>query len=192
VDNMVYLYSDIGAGLIFHGSVFWGSCGSAGELGVIVPSDEDYLTWVNSPGFALSNVWDLGLARQARKLIQEGHPTAIHDRVHGALDTITMETVIQTAQGGDQLAKELLEHSALQLGIRIASLINLLNPEIVVIGGGVEKAGSLLMEPVWKAVKRYAHEEPASLVDVLPAKLGEQAVALGAACWVISEIFIQA
>jgi predicted NBD/HSP70 family sugar kinase len=192
VSDMVYLYSDVGAGLIFHGSVFWGSCGSAGELGVIVPSDEDYLTWVNSPGFALSNVWDLGLARQARKLIREGHPTAISDRVRGDLEAITMETVIQTAQAGDQLAKELIEHSALQLGIRIASLVNLLNPEIVVIGGGVEKAGSLLMEPVWRAVKRYAHEEPASLVDILPAKLGEHAVALGAACWVIREIFIQA
>ena len=103
-----------------------------------------------------------------------------------------MDTVIQAAQAGDQLSKELIEHSALQLGIRIASLVNLLNPEVVVIGGGIEKAGSLLLEPVWRAVKRYAYEEPASLVDVLPAKLGEQAVALGAACWVIREIFIQA
>ena len=103
-----------------------------------------------------------------------------------------METVIQAAQAGDQVARELLEHSALQLGIRIASLVNLLNPDVVVIGGGIEKAGSLLLDPVWRAVKRYSYEEPASLVDILPATLGDNAVALGAACWVIREIFVQA
>lgn len=191
VDNMVYLYSDVGSALILHGDVYWGSCGSAGELGVCVPSDDDYLTWVKSPGFVLSNVWDLGLSAQARKLAEEDCSTAMKEQGYGNLDTITMEKVIQTAQAGHQLSKELIEHSALQLGIRIASIVNLLNPEIVVIGGGIEKAGSLLLEPVWQAVKRYVYEEPASLVDVLPAKLGEDAVALGAACWVIREIFAQ-
>ncbi|MBI3319175.1 MAG: ROK family transcriptional regulator [Candidatus Omnitrophica bacterium] len=192
VDNMVYLYSDVGASLIFHGQLFWGSGGGAGELGVFMPSSDDYLAWVKSPGFVVSNVWDLGLTAQARKLIEEGHATTIADRLNGGLESITMDRVIQSAQQGDKLARELIEHSALQLGIRIASLVNLLNPEVVVIGGGVEKAGALLLEPVWRAVKRYAYEESANLVDVLPAKLGEDAVALGAACWVIREIFVQA
>lgn len=192
VENMVYLYSDVGASLILHGHVYWGSGGSAGELGVCVSSEDDYLTWVKSPAFVLSNVWDLGLTAQAKKLVSEGHPTAIVQRAQGNVEAITMETVLQAAEGGDQLARELVEHGALQLGIRVASIVNLLNPEVVVIGGGIEKAGALLLEPIWRAVKRYAYEEPASLVDVLPAKLGENAVALGAACWVIREIFIQA
>lgn len=192
VDNMVYLYSDVGASVIVHGHVYWGSGGSAGRLGVSALSEDDYLAWVKSPGFVLSNVLDLGLAGQARKMVEEGHPTTIKTQAQDSLEAITIETVIQAAQGGDQLARELIEHSALQLGIRVASIVNLLNPEVVVIGGGVEKAGALLLEPVWRAVKRYAHEEPASLADILPAKLGENAVALGAACWVIREIFIQA
>ncbi|MBI3323753.1 MAG: ROK family transcriptional regulator [Candidatus Omnitrophica bacterium] len=192
VENMVYLYSDVGASLILHGHVYWGSSGSAGEVGLLLPSGDDYLTWVKSPGFVLANVWDLGLTTKARKLIQEGHTTTMTELVDGNPESLTMETVIRAAQSGDQLARELVEHSVLQLGIRIASIINLLNPEVVVIGGGIEKAGSLLLEPVWRAVKRYAYEEPASLVDVLPAKLGDNAVALGAACWVIREVFIQA
>lgn len=192
VENMVYLYSDVGASLIFHGHIFWGSGGGAGQLGVFVPSDDDYLNWVKSPGFVVSNVWDLGLASRARKLIEEGNTTTIGELVQDRLDAITMETVIRAAQGGDQVARELIEHSALQLGIRIASLVNLLNPDVVVIGGGIEKAGSLLLDPVWRAVKRYSYEEPASLVDISPATLGENAVALGAACWVIREIFVQA
>ena len=192
IANMVYLYSDVGASLIFHGHIFWGSGGSSGQLGVFVPSGDDYLNWVKSPGFMVSNVWDLGLAASARKLIEEGNSTAIAQLVQDEVDAITMETVIHAAQSGDQVARELIEHSALQLGIRIASLVNLVNPDVVVIGGGIEQAGSLLMDPVWRAVKRYAYEEPASLVDILPATLGDNAVALGAACWVIREIFIQA
>lgn len=192
VENLIYLYSDVGASLIVNGHIYWGAGGSAGELGVFVPSDDDYLTWIKSPSFVLSNVWDLGLSSQAKKLIQEGNTTSIQELVHGQLDAITLHTVLQSAQSGDQLARELIEHAAMQLGIRIAYLVNLLNPEVVVIGGGIEKAGSMLLEPVWRAVKKYAYEEPASLVDVLPAQLGENAVALGAACWVMREVFIQA
>ena len=192
VQNLIYLYSDVGASLVINGHIYWGAGGSAGELGVFVPSDEDYLTWIKSPSFVLSNVWDLGLATQARKLIQEGHTTTIQELAQGELETISLRTVLEAAQSHDQLARELVEHAAMQLGIRIAYLVNLLNPEVVVIGGGIEAAGSLLLEPVWRSVKKYAYEEPASLVDVLPAQLGEQAVALGAACWVVREVFIQA
>ncbi len=192
VDNMIYFYSDVGLSLIVHGHVYWGSCGSAGEVGVLMPSTDDYLTWVKSPGFVLSKAWDLGVAAQARELIAEGHAAGLATMVEGDPQSITMDTVIQAAQAGDQLSKELIENSALQFGIRIAYLVNLLNPDIVVIGGGIEKAGSMLLEPAWRSVKKYAYEESASLVDVLPAQLGENAAALGAACWVIREVFVQA
>ena len=192
VQNLIYLYSDVGASLIVNGHIYWGAGGSAGELGVFVPSDDDYLTWIKSPSFVLPNVWDLGLSAQAKKLIQEGHPTAIQEAVRNDLEAVSLETVLQAAKNGDQLAKEIVEHAAMQLGIRIAYLVNLLNPEVVVIGGGIEQAGSLLLEPVWRSVKKYSYEESASLVDVLPAQLGENVVALGAACWVIREAFVQA
>ena len=191
VENLIYLYSDVGTSLIFNGHIYWGSGGSAGELGVFVPTDDDYLTWIKSPSFVLSNVWDLGLAAQAKKLIEEGHRTSIQALAQQEHESIDLNTVLRAAQDGDQLARELVEHAAMQLGIRIAYLVNLLNPEVVIIGGGIEKAGSLLLEPVWRSVKKYAYEEPASLVDVLPAQLGENAVALGAASWVIREVFIQ-
>ena len=190
--NLVYLFSDVGASLIINGHIYWGAGGSAGELGVFVPSDDDYLAWIKSPSFVLSNAWDLGLPDQARKLIQDGHATSISELVHGNLESVTLHTVLDAALGGDQLARELVEHAAMQLGIRIAYLVNLMNPEVVVIGGGIERAGSLLLEPVWRCVKKYAYEESASLVDVLPAQLGENVVALGAACWVIREVFVQA
>jgi predicted NBD/HSP70 family sugar kinase len=192
VENMIYLYSDVGASLILHGNIYWGSGGSSGELGISVPSGEDYLNWIKSPSFVLTNVWDLGLASQAQKLVREGHATRLQELSRGEPDSITLNTILEAAHGEDPLARELIEHAAMQVGIRIAYLVNLLNPEVVVIGGGIERAGSLLLEPVWRAVKKYAYEEPASLVDVLPAQLGSNAPALGAACWVIGEVFLQA
>lgn len=192
VRNLIYLYSDVGTSLIFNGHIYWGSGGSAGALGVFVPSDDDYLNWINSPSFVLPNVWDLGMTSQAKSLIRDGHATAIQGLAQGRMEAIDLDTVLRAAQTGDQLARELVEHAAMQLGIRIAYLVNLLNPEVVIIGGGIERAGSMLFEPVWRSVKKYAYEEPASLVDVLPAQLGENAVALGAASWVIREAFIQA
>jgi len=192
VQNLIYLYSDVGASLIMNGHIYWGAGGSAGKLGVFLPSDDDYLKWIKSPSFVLSNVWDLGLSSQAKKLIAEGHATTIQELAQGEPEAISLETILRAAEGGDELARELIEHAAMQLGIRIAYLVNLINPEVVIIGGGIEKAGSMLLEPVWRSVKKYAYEESASLVDVLPAQLGENAVALGAACWVIREVFIQA
>jgi predicted NBD/HSP70 family sugar kinase len=192
VQNLIYLYSDVGASLVFNGHIYWGSGGSAGQVGIFVPLDDDYLKWIKTPPFVLSNEWDLGLAAQAKKLIQEGHATSIQELVQENLEAVTLDTVLQAARSGDQLARELTEHAAMQLGIRIAYLVNLLNPDAVIVGGGIERAESMLFEPVWRAVKRYAYEEPASLVDVLPAQLGENAVALGAACWVIHEAFVQA
>lgn len=191
VENAIYLYSDVGASLIFNGHIYWGAGGSAGEVGILPPSDDDYLKWINSPAFFLSNVWDLGISTQAKKVVAEGHATTIRDRVKGETEAITFNVVLKAAQDGDQLARDLMEHAAMQLGIRIAYLVNLLNPSVVIIGGGFEKAGSMLLEPVWRSVKKYAYEEPASLVDILPAQLGENAVALGAACWVIREVFTQ-
>ena len=192
VENLIYLYSDVGASLIFNGHIYWGSSGSAGELGVFVPTDEDLLAWMKTPPFVYTNVWDLGISAQARKLLQEGQASAIRELAGGDLERVTLDLVLQAAQQNDALARELIEHAAIQLGVRIASLVNLLNPDVVVIGGGIERLGSLLLEPVWRTVKRYAFEEPANLVDILPAQLGEHAVASGAACWVIREIFIQA
>jgi predicted NBD/HSP70 family sugar kinase len=192
VDNLIYLYSDLGASLLLHGHLFWGAGGSAGQLGVFVPSGDDYLMWIKSPSFVLPSAWDLGVPAKARKLLEEGHASTITELAGGSPDGISVDVVIRAAQGGDQVARDLVEHTATQVGIRIATLVNLLNPEVVVIGGGLERAGSMLLEPVWRCVRKYAYEEPASQVDVLPAQLGENAVALGAACWVIREVFVQA
>ena len=71
-------------------------------------------------------------------------------------------------------------------------MIDLLNPSLVIIGGGMEIAGDLLFEPIKNTVKKFAFEEPASSVKIVPTFLGEDAIVLGAAALAAREVFIQA
>ena len=191
--NLVYFYGDQGCGLILNGSLYWGSGGSAGQLGIARPTEDDALTWEKSWQYLRPSGNDLGIPERARKLLGEGvaPDSKLLGLVSGRLEAITFEVIIQGARDGDTLAQELIEHGAISLGVRIAYLVNLFNPEVVVLGGGLERAGALLLEPVFRTVRRWAFEEPGSQVDLVPAQLGSDAVALGAASLVAREVFAQ-
>ena len=133
----------------------------------------------------------LGIFARAKKAIGEGIGTKIVELISGKVDELTLEKVIAAAESGDKLAIELIENAGVNLGTRIAYLINLFNPEVVVIGGGIEKAGELLLGPIRQTVRRFAFAEPADKVRIVPSALGADAVALGAASLVLREIFIQ-
>ena len=80
----------------------------------------------------------------------------------------------------------------MNLGIRIAYLVNLFNPEVVVIGGGVEKAREIILDPIRKTVKKLAFSEQANIVKIIPGAMGENSVSLGAASLAIREVFLKA
>lgn len=193
-ENLAYFYGDIGCGLIINGALYWGSGGSAGQLGIARPTEDDALTWEKSWQYLRPSGLQLGIPERARKLLAEGVApvSKLLALAGGQPANVTFDLVIQAARDGDALAREIIEHGAISLGVRIAYLVNLFNPDVVVLGGGVERAGSLLLEPVFRTVRRWAFEEPGSQVDLVPAQLGTDAVALGAASLVAREVFIQA
>jgi predicted NBD/HSP70 family sugar kinase len=82
-----------------------------------------------------------------------------------------------------------LEEAGAYLGAKIAYLINLFNPEAVVIGRGIEKAGKIFFDALKKSVDKWAFEESAKAVKVIPTTLGEEAVAMGAGAIVTQKIF---
>ena len=191
--NLVYFYGDISCGLILNGSLYWGSGGSAGQLGITRPMEDDALSWEKSWQYLRPSGADLGIPERARKLLNDGMApeSKLLALAHGRADDVTFDLVVAAARDGDALARELIEHGAINLGVRIAYLVNLFNPEVVVLGGGLERAGSLLLEPVFRTVRRWAFEEPGSQVDLVPAQLGPDAVAVGAASLVAREVFTQ-
>lgn len=193
VEDVIYMYSDVGSGIIIKGGIYCGASGSAGEIRINYPRNGDYLKLSKNLSLLLPMGLDLGLINRAQKLIkEEGVESIITQLCENNLNKITVDNIIDAAKSGDTLAMELLEDAAVNLGVRVAYLVNLFNPEIVIIGGGIEKAGSLFLEPLRRTVRKWAFEEPANIVKIIPAQLGKDAVALGAASVVIRDVFIRA
>ena len=193
VEDVVYMYSDVGSGIIIKGGIYCGASGSAGEIRINYPRNGDYLKHAKSFSFLLPLGLDLGILSNAQRLIQEeGIKSTISEKVSNKLDKLKVEHIIEAAKSGDAFAIELLEDAAVNLGVRAAYLVNLFNPEIVIIGGGIEKAGSLFLEPLRRTVRKWAFEEQSNVVKIIPAQLGKDSVALGAASVVIRDVFIKA
>ncbi len=193
VDNLIYVYSDVGCGMVINGDVYTGSSGCAGETQVAyngLQSDEKSY----SKEFAYLRPWgvDLGVAHEARKLAGKGMAEEILSLAKGKVEAIGKEAVISAAKKGDKSALSLLENAGKDLGVRIAYMINFLNPSMVIIGGGMETAGDLLFESIKSAVRAFAFEEPAGIVKIVPSFLGENAIVMGAAALATREVFIQA
>ncbi|NQT75142.1 MAG: ROK family transcriptional regulator [Candidatus Omnitrophica bacterium] len=193
VEDVIYMYSDVGSGIIIKGGIYCGASGSAGEIRVNYPRNGEYMKLSRNLSFLLPLGLDLGLISQATKLIkEEGIKSTISEEAGTNLKNLTVDIIINSAKSGDTLAIELLEDAAVNMGVRVAYLVNLFNPEIVIIGGGIEKSGSLFLEPLRRTVRKWAFEEPANVVKIIPAHLGKDAVALGGASVVIRDVFINA
>lgn len=193
IEDVIYMYSDVGSGIIIKGGIYCGASGSAGEIRINYPRNGEYLKFAKNFSFLLPLGLDLGLVSQANRLIkEEGIKSRISEFSNNDMDALTVDNIIEAAKSGDTLAIELLEDAAVNLGVRVAYLVNLFNPEIVIVGGGVEKSGSLFLEPLRRTVRKWAFEEPANVVKIVPAHLGRDAVALGAASVVIRDVFIKA
>jgi len=188
------MYSDIGCGIVIKGDAYFGAGGNAGEIQISrehISREEELLFFRGSQYLKPWGV-DLGITQAAKHEIEKGIGTKIVACAKGDLKNITTEAVIEAAKQDDDLAADIIRNAGMSLGIRIAYLVNLFNPEVVVVGGGIEKAGELILEPVRKTVKKLAFSGQASIVRIITSALGEDAVSLGAASLAIREIFLKA
>lgn len=193
VENMLYLYSDIGLGIIIQDDVYCGSSGCAGEIQLVfsgLQKDEKNIM----KEYTHMRPWgvDLGVVMEAMRAIDKGISTEILNMVGGDVTRLTKEVIIAAAKKRDKLAVELVSNAARNLGVRVAYLVNIFNPDIVVIGGGVEKSGEVFMDAIKETVKKFSFEEPASIVKIVPTLLEDNSVVLGAAALAAREVFIEA
>lgn len=189
INDMLYVYSDVGCGIIIKGEIYCGAGGSAGEMQLMVDNPEFP---IQEKGPTYLRPWgvDLGITEAAKQaLSKEKVESKMLELAGGDINNLTADMVIEAAKAKDNIAIEILENAGINLGVRIAYLINLFNPEVVVIGGGIEQAGEFLLGPTRRTVRQLAFEEPANTVKIVPSRLGDSAVALGAAGLVIREIF---
>jgi predicted NBD/HSP70 family sugar kinase len=191
VRHMLYMFSGVGCGVLINGEIYRGATGAAGELGITSPKgSKDYAQEIATQ----LGRWemDIGMTVRARAAIEKGEKSALKDFVHGDLSKLTFKEIVRGLKERDALSHKVVEQSGQELGRKIAFLVNLLNPEIVVIGGGIEDCGAPLLDAVKAAVKEWSVEEASAQVKIIPSAFGENAVALGVVGIVAREVFAQA
>lgn len=194
VEDLLYMYSDMGCGMIIRGDIYFGAGGNAGETQISREhiSKEEELIFFKGVQYLRPWGMDLGIAQMAMREIEKGVGTKIVACAKGDVKKITKEVVIEAAKDNDELAADIIRNAGMNLGVRIAYLVNLFNPEVVVIGGGVEKAGGLILGPINNTVKKLAFKEQASMANIMTSAIGEDSVTMGAAALAIREIFLKA
>ena len=182
IKNMIFLTvsTGIGAGLIVEGNLVNGAWGTAGEVGHMIL---DVGIDAHECNCGNKGCWETissgsAVAKRARDRIKAGEKSKITDLV--SADNIGAEHVFAAQAMGDTLAAEVTDRAMDFLGTGIANLVNIINPERVIIGGGVAKVGDLLFTTVREKVSKIAYG-PAANVEIKPAHLGEKTGVIGAA-----------
>ncbi len=185
VCNFIYigLGTGIGAGIVTDGKICAGAAGTAGEVGHMVIHDDGPRCNCGNRG-----CWEIlasgaALARDARDKIKEGARSSILDYAGGDLEKVNAEVIQQAAQDGDRLAQELIARIAYYLGVGLANLINIFNPEMIVIGGGLSNMGDRLLGPAYEEAGRRAFKQAYRVVRFARAELGRNSGVLGAAAF---------
>ena len=188
--NFIYITvsTGIGGGIVIDGKIYTGAIGTAGEVGHMTINDKGPPCKCGNRGCWEVLASGTALAREAKQKIKEGDKTDIMDFASGNIDMVTAEVIYKAAQNGDGLAGRLIRETGYYLGVGLASLINIFNPELVVIGGGLSNIGDMLLEPAIREAKKRAFKTPFQAVRFERARLGRNSGVLGAAAFSLEEI----
>jgi len=159
----VKISSGVGAGIIIGNKLFRGSGGTAGEIGHLTLDEQGPMCRCGSRG-CLEAYTSVGAVTA---MIAGQHPEA------------TLDDIIRAAKDGDVSARRALEDAGLHLGWGLATIVNLLNPSVIVVGGDMARAGELLLEPARIGLRRHALDAAAQ-TPVVASALGERASLVGA------------
>ncbi len=170
----------IGGGLILNGALYHGASGIAGELGHTSIDANGRRCKCGSYGCLEAYASGPAIAVRAREALDGGESSLLPSLVDGDLDRITAQTVYDAAERGDQLALGVVRATAGFLGTGIANLLNIFNPEVVVIAGGVTQAGDALFEPLRAEVRRRAFKPAVAVCRIVPGELPGTAGVAGA------------
>ena len=174
----------IGAGLVVNGQFYRGAVGGAGEFGHITLLEGGPPCDCGKQGCLEALASDQAMVRQARAAIALGEQTMLVE-----VETLTMESIVVAAESGDGLARRLLADSGRWLGIGISMLVNVLNPQLVIVGGEGVCAGEWRFGPMRTAIHDHSFNGLANDVQIVIEPSGDRTWARGAASLVLQEIY---
>jgi len=170
----------IGAGILSGGRLIRGSRDIAGAVGWF-GLDPRFKSEYTTMGCFEAEASGGSVGRKARELLAAGEPTLMKAIAKGRTGNVTAQTVVDAARRHDPLARHILDTAVVYLAMGVSNIVSILNPEIIVLGGGLFQASDLLLEPVRREFKRWAQPLSAKKVRIEPSALGEDAALYGAA-----------
>ena len=169
----------IGSGIVINGQIVRGASNAAGELGHIKLQMEDGpLCGCGDSGCLEAFASGPAIVAMACEYLKGGKSAKFAEMAGDG--EITPYIVAKAAETGDPVAKRIFEIIGYRIGMGLTSVINLLNPERVIIGGGVAECGELLLDPVKRTIKARAMKVAGETVEIVPAELGNSAGVIGA------------
>jgi glucokinase len=177
---LLTLGTGIGGGMIVDGKLVHGAHGGAGEWGHMVIAVDGPLCTCGNRGCLEMLVSGTALGRAARRAAEE-LPDSGFGRALAAGREITGMLATELAHDGDPVARDVVTLVGYHLGVGLSNVINILNPEVVVVGGGVIAAGELLLEPARKVVAERALAPSRDQVRIVPTRFGDASGMVGAA-----------
>lgn len=175
------LGTGIGGGLILAGELYHGASDAAAEIGHMTIDSTGRKCNCGNYGCLEAYASGPAIARAAVEGLEAGASSLLPDLVDGDLSRVTAEMVYEAIVAGDLFAAEVMSEAAKFLGTGVANLINILNPEMIVIAGGVTRAGDHLFGPLRTEVRRRAFRGAAESCRIVSGELGDMAGVIGAA-----------
>lgn len=178
---MVTLGTGLGSGVVLGGRVLYGTTASAGELGHMNMYRHGRPCACGSTGCLGRYVSARGIVKTTQEKLAAGEPSVLTDWTQNDANKITAKMVSQADDQHDQLAHTVWQETGELLGYGLANAINLFNPAMIIIGGGVANAGERLLTPTKQAIQAHGLKIAVGACQLMTAKLGDRAGMIGAA-----------
>jgi len=181
-DRVIYITvsTGIGGGIILDGNLLTGSDLSVAEIGHMVVDPNGPQCNCGGKGHLEPLASGTAIARIARERISAGQSSNLSQICGDDLSRLTAEMVVEAARDSDPLASEIVEEAGMYLGMAIASLIHIFDPQVVIIGGGVSNAGGLILGPIRKSITERIMPDFRGRARVVQSELGDDSGIMGA------------
>ncbi|MEO6914305.1 MAG: ROK family protein [Chitinophagaceae bacterium] len=190
--NVLFVNMDygIGLGILVDGKVYYGKSGFSGEFGHIPFFNNEILCHCGKKGCLETEASGNALIRLFKEKIQSGFSSQLVSDT-GNLDNITLQDIIDAARNDDMLSIELIANMGEKIGKGLAVLINIFNPELVILGGTLAQTGDLVRLPVKSALNKYSLSLVNNDTKLKMSKLGERAGVMGACLIARNNVFFR-
>ena len=188
--NVLMLQADwgLGLGIIINGKLYPGKSGYSGEFGHLPIVDNGILCSCGKQGCLETIVSATAIARIAKQGIKGGTSSLISELIDNQIDKIDITTVIEAANRGDQFAISILSDVGYWLGKGIVYLIQIFNPELIVLGGRVAEAKQFITAPIQQAINTFSNRDISNDTEIKFSELGQLAGPIGAAAYALDRM----